>query len=82
MQSLFSSGGITDWEGNPIAADSQRGFKSQSALDFLNSGKYKDESAYGIQPPSVEEKVIDTEVTDANMPFSGPVISEDMTMDD
>ena len=50
MQKLLGEGGagITDWQGNPIAPDSQWGYKSQSALDFARTGEYRDPSFYGV----------------------------------
>ena len=50
MQKLLGEGGagITDFQGNPIAPDSQWGYKSQSALDFARTGEYRDPSFYGV----------------------------------
>ena len=74
MQNLFRTGGITDWQGNPISADSQWGYKSQSALDFLRSGQYQPESSYGVSGVSVDEN-LPTTTNNISSGQPAPVIS-------
>ena len=58
MQSLLRNTGMMDFEGNPISTDSQWGYKSQSALDFLRSGKYKPNSSYGVNEMGIQEDLL------------------------
>ena len=82
MQTLFKDANILDWEGNPIKADSQWGYRSQSGLDFLRSGKYGDASVYGGAPSAVEEAFTDDEpIYNPNPTEIQPIINADASND-
>jgi hypothetical protein len=83
MQNLLNKSGMMDWQGNTLSTDSQWGYKSQSALDFLRSGKYKPETNYGASVSGIQENPTESILNNppAQSYSTTPIINADASND-